>query len=780
MYLLTFLLTLLTLPSHASDLIVRTSHAGEVEHLLYLEERGLLFTGATDGSVRVWDSEKQQLLRSIQVSQLPIRSLAAHPSRPEIAVLIRTTEGYRLSVWDYEKREELYFEELQSEPLHINYSPQGTWLIYSRTAAQSVVTINSETGERENRIGTGTGIVGYFTIGSSEANVMSYAPANGRIQYTRFRDGEVLQSASTITNLQNMQVLTNRRYAAARHGNDLVIVDILNGDEVARTRRRQIRDIKVDASSDRFAVLHGTAGRRGVDIYSFSNGSLNLHEEISSSDASQTAGIEYIRENIFTGGPDGRLALLNTDATLDVFATNVLRPIRSVALGEYSMLIAAENFTNTIRSDFFGADSLDEEDSNRRIETGSLSGDEELHRREGTFEATDPAGRSITLSERFGRRGSSFTSRSALRRISPEVELSRSDAFGRDRSPDPIAGLGETEITISYLSENRWNDPLSHAPNLFTTIDNRILLWDTTDIPVSWSALSGPAEPIPGSPSGRVRSLVAHDAAVSLLYEDGRVEQRHPITFDLLQEREVSGAHTAAFIRENMLLVGRNASGLSGSALIRLDPATGETVNLETDAFYVFRMAVDRRRGAVYVLGLSRSQNGVETILERITGDGLRETQRLLEVPAEDLNADVVVDSRTGAVYLAAGLDGIIVWDGEVRSLPPTDHLARRLSVARGKIIAVNANGTLSIWNQATEHHLGDIYLFNDERWLAVGADNGGFFTDEEMEVADLLRQSDGNDEVSDERITLPVTFQVAAGRDGVTVDEVFRALGTR
>ncbi|MFW5995584.1 MAG: hypothetical protein ACOCRN_05675, partial [Spirochaetia bacterium] len=214
-------------------------------------------------------------------------------------------------------------------------------------------------------------------------------------------------------------------------------------------------------------------------------------------------------------------------------------------------------------------------------------------------------------------------------------------------------------------------------------------------------------------------------------------------------------------------------------ALIRTDPDTGETVNLDTEAFYIFRMAVDRRRGALYVLGLARREDGIVTTLERITGERLRDSEVLFEVPAEDLEADVTVDDRTGTVYVGAGLDGVIVWDGEQRTLPQTDHLARRLTVARGKVISVNGNGTVSIWSQATEKHLGDIYLFDDGRWLALGA-TGGFFTAEDLDVDDLLRAPDADTEISDFRVELPVTFAATTVERGVHVEEVFRALGPK
>ncbi len=761
--------------AHAQSpgLIVNTSHNGEVEHLRYVEEQQVMITAATDGSVRIWEPDSRELLRSLQVSHLPIRAMTAHPTRPEVAVLVRTTEGYRLSVWDYESRDELYFEELSSEPLHMNYSPQGTWLVYSRTAAESVVTLNSETGERERRVGSGTGIVGYFTIGASEANIMSYAPANGRIQYTRLEDGEVLQTARARSGLDNMHVLANRRYAAARRGDHLVIVDILEGSEVAGTERQQIRDITVDPKTGRIAVLHGRSGERGVEIYRFANSRLRRLESFEESPTDDITGIAFLDGTVFTGGPNGRLALLDDD-TLDVFASNVLRPIRSVAFGERSILLTADRYTTSIRSDFFGAGALDEEITQRRHSIQSIDTNRATR---PDVSVTDPMGRNVRFSGRFGLRGPTFSTRTALRRVSPEVSLSRTDAFGHDRLPVGIDSLAQQEITISYLESIPWDDPPDYSPNLLSTLDNRILAWGSADTEISWAGVDGIERPIPRSTDQAVQDIVSHTAAVTLTFEDGLIQKRHPITFDLLQEHRTSNVETATFIRDDMLLIGRNAAGISGSALIRVDPATGETVNLNTEAFYIFRMAVDRERGAVYTLGLTRTSDGTVTTLERVTGDGLRETERLLRVPAEDLDADVTVDDRTGTVYVAAGLEGIIVWDGEARTLPQTDHLARRLIVGRGKVMAVNGNGTVSIWSQASESHLGDLYLFDDERWLAIGAD-GRYFSDSGMMVADLLRAPNDDEAVDRLRVELPLTFIATAPPHGVQVEDVLRALG--
>ncbi len=456
----------------------------------------------------------------------------------------------------------------------------------------------------------------------------------------------------------------------------------------------------------------------------------------------------------------------------------MLLPVRSVAFGEHAMLVTADNYASSIQSDFFGSTTLDHEDRTREHRTINLDSAENGERED--VELTDPRGARIVLSERFSNRGSSFTTRRALQRISPELELSRSDAFGRDRLPDGTGRLTERDITISFLDNAPWGNAVSNPPNLYTTLDSRILLWDSPDMDTTIFEHDGTMSPVPESRQEAARSLVGHDASVTILYNDGLAEQRHPITFDLLQDHDVDDATTAAYIRDSMLLVGRNASGRSGSALIRIDPETGETVNLETNAFYIFRLAVDRRRGAAYVLGLARGNRGLVTTVERITGEGLRETELLFEVPAEDLEADVVVDDRTGVVYVAAGLDGVIVWDGEeTRTLPQTDHLARRLTVGRGKILSVNGNGTISIWNQASEQHLGDVYLFDDERWLALGAD-GGYFTAQNMNVTDLLRAPVDDVEIADRRVSLPVTLSATHYERGVELDDVLRSLGRR
>ncbi|MFP4642758.1 MAG: hypothetical protein ACLFM0_00230 [Spirochaetales bacterium] len=766
-----------TAVANEPDLIVNTSHQGSVEQLHFNAEEQLLVSGSSDGSVRVWDADTQELLRNLQVTQLPIRQLASHPSRPEVAVVVQTSEGYRLSVWDYMDGEELYFQELQSEPLHMSYSPKGTWLVYSQTAAESVVMLDSETGERDDRVEMDTGIVSYFTIGGSETNIMTYAPADGRIQYTRLEDGNTLQEDSTVSNLQDMHVLENRRFAAARDGDDLVIIDILDGSERDRVTRERIRDIKVDSESGRIAVLHGQDGSRGIEEYEFDGDSLSLTEEYDEETTAEISAIEFVLGNVFSGGPEGRLALV-TDEELDIIAENELLPVRSVAFGEYSMLVTANDYASSIKSDFFGSMTLDDELQVREQESGILPQPGDENRRE--IEVSNPEGDRVVLSERFSNRGSSFTTRRALQRVSPELELSRSDGFGRDRGPEGTDNLTERDITISYLENEPWDQSVANAPNLYTTLDSRILLWDSPDIPMSLVEDDDSIARAPNTRDESIRSLVGHDAAVTVLYSDGVAEQRHPITFEVLQDYDVGESLTAAYIRDSMLLVGRNASGRSGSALTRVDPETGETVNLDTEAFYVFRIAVDRQRGAAYVLGLSRGDEGLVTTVERITGEGLRETELLHEVPTEDLESDITVDERTGTVYIAAGLDGVLVWDGsEIRTLPQTDHLARRLVVGRGKVLAVNVNGTISIWNQASEEHLGDVYLFEDGRWLALGPD-GGYFTAEDMDVVDLLRAPEEDIDIAERRAELPVTISAAQYERGVELDEVLRSLGRR
>ncbi len=767
-------------------LLVNTSHTGQVDALAYSETHQIIVSAGSNGSIRIWDSQNRDPLRSMQVSHFPVESIAIHPVQTRLAVLTRTSGGFRLSVWDWSEFTEVYARDLGSRPLSFGFSPQGTWLVYTRTDFPSVVTLNTSNWEAEEIVGSQTGIAGYFTIGASEANIMTYAPSNGRIVYTSLSDGRTLQTATSVSGLQRLRVLQNRRFSVAQRGNQLIVIDIVTGSLVTSRDHSEIRDISVDQRTGDILVLSGTMGSRRITRYHFSGNTLSLGEEIHGDDIRDSASAISIGGQILTGGPDGRLATLD-DGAMAMFAENVLRPIRSVQLATNRMLVSADAFGTNVFSDFFrGSRVIRSAERVSEYQTSHSGGTNGVQ--DGSISVTEPDGSVAQIAGPFGRHGDRIFERAVtLQEARPELSLLRTSRFDDPVPPRPVSSIGVARsIEVTELLDEPWAGSPERNGSLVPLLDGDFLLWGSSEGLLQRLNVDGTLEPVP-SPRDNddqvsVNQVTTTDRGITVLYSDGVIEERHPVSLQVMQSRRVQNAWTAVFARENLLLVGRNAAGTTTSPLVRVDPRTGESVPISSRLFLAFRAVADPRRGAVYVLGLERYQGATVTSVERLSGVNLGTSETVVRLPVEDIEADLAVDPLTGAVYVAAGFDGIAVWDGgDVRFLPMTVHLPRRITIGQQKILSVNANGTVSIWDQVTEQLLADVYLFDDRRWLALGAD-GGFFAADGVEVEDLLRFADpeSRESIADARISLPLTAPRYGAEIQSEFESVLRTLGPR
>ncbi len=780
-----FMLTTAVVSGQHPQLIVNTSHTGQVDALVWSEAHSVMVSAGSDGSIRLWDDRSLEPLRNLQVSHFPVEAVSVHPAATEIAVLTRTSTGYRLAVWDWTEPSEVFARDLSSRPLSFGFSPQGTWLVYTRTGVPSVITLKTNTWEEEQIVGVQTGIAGYFTIGASEANIMTYAPSNGRIVYTSLSDGRTLQSATTVSGLQRLRILQNRRFAIAQRGSQLIVIDIVNGSLVTSRDHTQIRDISVDPRTGSIIVLSGAMGSRMISRYHFSGNTLGLSDEITGDQILDSTAALSVNQTLHTGGPAGRLALVDDEA-VDVFGRNILRPIRSVQLATNRMLVSADGFGTSVYSDFFRGSRVIR--SSERVSERMSSSDTDGNNTRGPeITVTEPDGTVTRIPGLYGRQGDRIFERSvSLQESRPELSLLRTSRFDDPVHPRAVSTIGVAQnIDVTELLNDPWQEVPDRNGTLVPLLDGDFLLWGSSAGPLQRLTADGFMEEVPNpreSENLSVRQVNSTDRGLTILYSDGTIEERHPVSLALLQSRRVANAWTAAFAREDLLVVGRNTAGASTSALVRVDPRTGETVSLQTRIFFAFRVVADPRRGAVYVLGLESFNGTTVTSLERLSGSNLNRSETIFRLPVEDVEADLVVDPLTGAVYVAAGYDGIAVWDGDdVRFLPQTVHLPRRLTLGQQKILSVNANGTVSIWDQVTEQLLADVYLFEDTRWLALGS-NGGFFAADGVAVEDLLRFADPDTRVAiaDARIELPLTAPRYGSGIQAEFESVLRTLGPR
>jgi hypothetical protein len=232
---------------------VSLSHFGEVTDLVYDAERSLLFSAGEDGTVRIWDGGDKKLLTVVRISHRPIQKVAVHPTQPHVAVLVGDAlHAGTLEVWNWRRGKKLYAVQSDKQLMYFAYSPQGSYLFYSQADYKSLTAVNPRTGRVLPYMGRGFGIVSFFTVGRNEGNIMTYQPS-GFITYWDIRSGRMVKQIRAPANLEVIRISPNNRYIAASTGRELVMVDILSGETVDRTRVGGIMDLSFSPAGNEIA-----------------------------------------------------------------------------------------------------------------------------------------------------------------------------------------------------------------------------------------------------------------------------------------------------------------------------------------------------------------------------------------------------------------------------------------------------------------------------------------------------------------------------------------------
>lgn len=139
---------------------------------------------------------------------------------------------------------------------------------------------------------------------------MVYTPGNGRFSYRSITDGSVLQTVQSQPGLENIQIFPNRRFAAASLNDELVLVDLLRGSLLDRTKVPSIRAIAVDPRTSDIGVVHTQSSRSYFRTWRVEQNRLREHDFLLREPARVPALLLYF---------EGKALLTFEDGTLGYF-----------------------------------------------------------------------------------------------------------------------------------------------------------------------------------------------------------------------------------------------------------------------------------------------------------------------------------------------------------------------------------------------------------------------------------------------------------------------------
>ena len=229
-----------------AQVLVQTGHTDQVRDLTVDSRVRVVATAGADGTVKVW-SETGTLLNRLAVGPYPIAKVALQEDSDLLAVVEeRGPQEYRVAVWNWRSSEELYSASESTPVTSMAFSPRGSYLVYAVSDIRSLRFLNAANGERLPLVDRGFGVVTFFVVARSESNIMTYAPSTGEIFYFDLESGRRIESLRALPQLDQMALLPSRRHVAAVFRDELLIVDIVDGEVEERTTVGEITALAVN------------------------------------------------------------------------------------------------------------------------------------------------------------------------------------------------------------------------------------------------------------------------------------------------------------------------------------------------------------------------------------------------------------------------------------------------------------------------------------------------------------------------------------------------------
>ncbi len=171
------------------------------------------------------------------------------------------------------------------------------------------------------------------------------------------------------------------------------------------------------------------------------------------------------------------------------------------------------------------------------------------------------------------------------------------------------------------------------------------------------------------------------------------------------------------------ILVAKSKTDDFSSALLRIDPDTGETVPIRTSERLIFDMAYDGR-DELFTLGLRGRGDDTETVLRRRFGRSLRAANTILTAPGDNLNGQVIFHNRSDTAFAVINeAQPFRIRDNEPMPVDRSEHRVRRIQAIGNVLAAANQDGSVSFWEADTGTYLADLFLIRGGQWVLVTAD---------------------------------------------------------
>jgi WD40 repeat protein len=206
-------------------------HRGSVNAIIH--NGNTILSAGKDGFLELWDANGGQAVQRFQISPYSIIAMAHKPGSEEICIVENEGLGqYRISAWNYRRREKIFTVRFTDPIDYIGYSGGGNFILAARTGRTALIFIDAATGNTLQSPQSLAGTVGLAVTGRSERNMMTYL-TSGVLSYWDLESGNETSRFNVPANLSSPALFANNRYLAGINRQGLSVVNAVSGELVA-------------------------------------------------------------------------------------------------------------------------------------------------------------------------------------------------------------------------------------------------------------------------------------------------------------------------------------------------------------------------------------------------------------------------------------------------------------------------------------------------------------------------------------------------------------------
>jgi WD40 repeat protein len=365
-----FLLSVLTLAGiasvYGSDWVfsggITGGHREPVSAIIHKGDT--IISVGKDGFLGIWDARtgavggrtrtNGQAAVRFQISPYSITTMAERPGTNELCIVESDNLGlYRISVWNYRERRNIFTLRFTDPISHIAYSMGGNFIIAARTGRTGLIFIDSATGELLQSPQSLTGTIGLAVTGRSERTMLVYL-TSGALSYWDLESGSETGRFNVPANLNSPVLFSNSRYFAGTNADahqgrqGLVVIHAASGEILAWDDSIPGGSPLCVAGDDLICLVQNRD--TGAELYRYTvdrAGHLVKSANIGIPESENFTAIAASTANtaIALGTSSGSLTLAGTDGRLRPFTVNDQTRIVEAAVSGSTIAFLAEDGT---------------------------------------------------------------------------------------------------------------------------------------------------------------------------------------------------------------------------------------------------------------------------------------------------------------------------------------------------------------------------------------------------------------------------------------------------